>query len=172
MAFLDPGANEAESGPPQPPQGGSPPSGPAGGGPILAAIANRQRGPQVSAPGPGDMSNSTTLIMQAYGLLKQAIPGLQPGSPIEQDVMKITQRLSRHLPQGQPALGVQQTQLQDLLRNVLKNALLSKIMGQMKPPGQGAAGGPGEAGGGPAPPGAPPGAMAQAPTPSTPLPGA
>lgn len=171
MAFLDSAASAADdaesAGPQQSPQGGGgPPGNPtAGGGPILASIANRQRGPQVSAPGPGDMGSSTMLVMQAYGLLKQALPGLLPGSPIEQDILKITQRMSRHLPQGQPAAGVQQTQLMDLLRNVLKNALVQKIMGQMKP-GQGAPGGGAPGGGGP------PGAMAQAPMPSTPLPGA
>lgn len=181
MSFLDSAAGAADDaetpGSPPAPQGGrpgSPPGNPAaGGGPILAALANRQRGPQVSAPGPGDMGNSTMLVMQAYGLLKQALPGLLPGSPIEQDVLKITQRMSRHLPQGQPVAGVQQTQLMDLLRNVLKNALLQKIMGQMRPGrGQGQEQAPP---GGPAPGGgAPqiPGAMAQAPMPSTPLPGA
>lgn len=145
----------------------------AGGGPILASIANRQRGPQVSAPGPGDMGNSTMLVTQAYGLLKQAVSGLLPGSPIEQDVLKMIQRLGRHLPQGQPTAGVQQTQLLDMLRNVMKNALLQKIMAQMSGGGrrgrmqeQVQTGGPGG--------GAPqiPGAMAQAPMPSTPMPGA
>lgn len=180
MAFLDSAGaspDEPEGGAPAPPQGGAPPGKPpgnptAGGGPILASIANRQRGPQVSAPGPGDAGNSVMMITQAYGLLKQAIPGLMPGTPIEQDVLKMIQRLGRHLPQGQPAAGVQQTQLLDLLRSVMKNALLQKIMGQMKPgqsPG-GAGGGPPGAGG--AGGGGPAGAMAQAPMPSTPLPGA
>lgn len=176
MSFLDSaggGPEEEGAAPPQPggaPGGARPPGNPtAGGGPILASIANRQRGPQVSAPGPGDMGNSTMLVTQAYGLLKQAVSGLLPGSPIEQDVLKMIQRLSRHLPQGQPTAGVQQTQLMDMLRNVMKNALLQKIMGQTsgKTGGQGAPGGaPGGGGGGP------PGAMAQAPMPSTPLPGA
>lgn len=170
MAFLDSASaasDDAEDkGPPQPqgpggPPGGAPGGPPGGGGPILAAIANRQRGPQVSAPGPGDAANGMSLVMQAYGFLKQALPSLMPGSPIETDVLKITQRLARHLPQGQPAAGVQQTQIQDLLRNSIKNMLLQKIMSQMKP---GQAGGPAGAG--------PPGAMAQAPMPSTPLPGA
>lgn len=166
MAFLDSAASAADdaesSGPPSPGGGGPPQGPPPGGGPLLASIAGRQRGPQVSAPGPGDMGQSMGLVMQAYGLLKQALPGLQPGSPIEQDVLRMTQRLSRHLPQGPPTVGVQQTQLQDLLKNVLKNALIYKIMGQQ-------GGGPG----GPPPgQGGPPGAMAQAPNPSTPLPGA
>ena len=118
------------------------------------------------------MGQSMGLIMHAYGFLKQAMVGLPPGSPIEQDIGKTLMRLGKHLPQGQPGLGIQQTQLQDMLRNVMKNALLAKIMGQMKPPGPGGGAG---APGGTGPPGAgkgPPGAMAQAPMPSTPLPGA
>ena len=176
MAFLDSSAgasDEAEAPgapPPQAAPGPTPPGAPPGGGPILAALANKQRGPQVSAPGPGDMGQSIMMVTQAYGLLKQAVPGLMRGSPIEQDVLKMIQRLGRHLPSGAPPLGAQQTQIQDLLRNVVKNALLSKIMGQAKPGGGAAPGGPGP--GGQAIGGPPAGAMAQAPMPSTPLPGA
>jgi hypothetical protein len=65
-------------------------------------------------------------------------------------------QLSRHIPQGQPTVGLQQTQLMDLVRNVARNAMMSKIMGQQQP----AAGGPAQQAG-PTPP-----------APSTPLPGA
>lgn len=135
---------------------------PQGGGPILASIANRQRGPQVSAPGPGDQASSMTMLMQAIGLMQSALAGLQPGTPIQQDALRAVQRLSRHVPQGAPAAGVQRTQLEDLLRNIVKNVLLQRIMGQRNQ--QGAPGG-----GGASPI---PGAMPQAPMPSTPLPGA
>jgi hypothetical protein len=113
----------------------------------------------------GDIGQSMGLIQQAHSFLKQAMVGLPPGSPLEQDIGKFLLRLGRHLPRGAPGQGIQQTQLQDMLRNVVKNALISKIMGQMKTPrpGQGQQA---------APSGAPPGAMAQAPNPSTPLPGA
>jgi hypothetical protein len=103
-----------------------------------------------------------TMVMNALGLLTQALPGLQPGSPIHKDALKALSSLSRHVGQGAATAGVQQTQLGDLLRNTIRNALLQKIMQQRarsQDPG--------------APAGsAPPGAMAQAPMPSTPLPGA
>lgn len=159
---LDGGGSDAPTGPGPSPQGM-----PQQGGPILNALARRQQGPQPSAPGPGDASNSITMIMNAIGMLQQALPGLPPGSPMHKDVLKATQSLSRHAPQGSPAAGVQQTQLQDLLKNVVKNALLQKIMANQ-------GGGPPGGGGGPGGPGGPPGggAPAQAPMPSTPLPGA
>ena len=130
-----------------------------GGGPILAALANRQRGPQASAPGPGDTANSMTLVMQAVSYLTQALPGLEMGTPIQQDVLKATQRLTKHIQQGQPTAGVQKTSLMDQIAALAKNAMLQMIMGQQR---QRSPGGPG----GPA------GAMQQAPMPSTPLPGA
>lgn len=164
MAFLDSAASDAAEAPGPSPQGGggTPPGSPPGGGPILAGIAQRQRGPQVSAPGMGDHGQSLTLVKQAHILLKQALPGLMQGSPIEQDVLKIMQRLSRHLPATDPSIGQQQTAAQDMIRNMKKNALLQMIMQQIRP----------QQGQGGAPPGGPPGAMAQAPMPSTPLPGA
>lgn len=165
MSFLD-GAQSAaeEAGPPQTPQATPQAAAPQGGGPILAAIANRQQGPRPSAPGPGDAAHSMTYLMQAVGLMQQALPGLQPGTPVQQDLLRAVQRLSRHVPQGAPAVGVQKTQLEDLLRNLVKNVLLSKIMGQKRQQ----PGGPDQ----PAGPSPIPGAPTQAPMPSTPLPGA
>lgn len=160
------GGGEAPSGA-GPGPGGQPPGAPEpGGGPILAALARRAKGPQVSAPGPGDQASSMTMVMNAIGMLQSALPGLQPGSPIHKDVLKATQALSRHAAQSTPSGGVQANQLQDLLRNVVKNALLQRIMGQQKQV-------PGQAGGDqPSGPSPLPGAAAQAPMPSTPLPGA
>lgn len=150
-------AGAAGAGPPSPASG--PGNASPGGGPVLAALARRQQGPQPSAPGPGDQASSITMIQNAVGMMQSALTGLQPGSPVHRDVLRALQSLSRHMAQGQPTAGVQQTQLQDMLRNLARNALLSKIMGQQQ---QG--GGQGE--GGPA------GAMPQPPMPSTPLPGA
>jgi hypothetical protein len=168
MSFLDSQGEAADqAGPPSTPASPAPaPGAPPGGGPILAALANQQRpGPRVSAPGPGDQANSMTLLMQAVGLIQHALPGLQPGTPMHQDALRAVTRLSRHVPAGagQPSAGVQRTQLQDLLQNLLKNALLSRIMTQQRPQGgAGPEGGP-PGGGGPGGP---------APMPSTPLPGA
>jgi hypothetical protein len=160
MSFLDSAAApEANQGPP-PAVAGKPPGGPPqGGGPILAALANRQRGPQVSAPGPGDEASSMTMVQHAIGLLSKALPGLQPGTPIQQDVLRATQRLSKHVAQGAPSAGMQKTHLTDMLASLAKNFVLQNIMGQQT----------GQQGGGQQ--GGPPGAMAQAPMPSTPLPG-
>jgi hypothetical protein len=169
MAFTDSadvvgpqGADAApDQGPPSgPPAGGQPPQ---GGGPVLAAIARRQRGPQISAAGPGDQAQSMQLLMQAVGLIQQALPGLPPGSPMHKDALNAAQRLSRHANQGAPTAGVQATQLQDLLRNVMRNALLQRIMGQQGNQG------PQQMGAGPSPMGE---ASAAPPMPSTPLPGA
>lgn len=160
------GGGEAPSGPgpgAQPPQ-------PAGGGPVLASIARRMQGPQVSAPGPGDQASAMTMVINALGMLQQALPGLQVGTPIHRDVLKGIQSISRHAPQSTPTAGVQATQLQDLLRNVVKNALLQRIMSQQRPQQPGGVGGGGsDQPGGPSPL---PGAAAQAPMPSTALPGA
>jgi hypothetical protein len=123
----------------------------------MAALARRQQGPQASAPGAGDQASSLTQIQNALAMMQQALPGLQAGSPVHRDVLRALQSLSRHMAQGQPTAGVQQTQLKDMLRAVARNALLSNIMNQQ------------QQGGGQ---GGTPGAMAQAPMPSTPLPGA
>lgn len=149
------GPQGADAPQPDAPQG--PPG--AGGGPIMAALARKQQGPQPSAPGPGDQASSMTMIQNALGMMQSALSGLQPGTPVYRDVLRALQALSKHMSQGAPTAGVQQTQLQDMLRNTVKNALLAKIMGQQKQQGQGDQGGPA-------------GAMPQAPMPSTPLPGA
>jgi hypothetical protein len=127
----------------------------------MAALARRQQGPQVSAPGPGDQAHSITMLMQAVSMIQQALPGLPAGSPMHRDALQAATRLSRHANQGAPTAGVQQTQLQDLLRNVVRSGFLQKIMGQMGS-GQGQQG-----------PGASPiQAAAAPPMPTTPMPGA
>jgi hypothetical protein len=112
-------------------------------------------GPQVSAPGPGNMADSMNMIIQAINLLKQAGMGLQPGDKLHSDVYKTIQNLSKHLGGAGglgPAVGVQKTMLGDQMRRTVQNQLLSRIQGMM---GQG-----GQGGGAGAPP-----------MPSTPLPG-
>lgn len=161
---VGPGADATAGGPPAgPPPGAGPPGPPGGGGgPIVAALAQRQGKPGVSAPGPGDTASAMTMLMQAVGMIQQALPGLPPGSPMHKDALRAVTTLSRHANQGQPTAGVQLTQMQDLLRNITKSGLLQHIMGRM-----------GQAGGGGGPPGGPPGGGgAPAPMPSTPMPGA
>jgi hypothetical protein len=161
---VGPGLGGAGGGTPSGP-GPQPQGMPQGGGPMINAIMRRQQGPQPSAPGPGDAASSMTMIMQAIAMLQQALPGLPPGSPAHKDVLKAAQALSRHAPQGAPGAGVQQTQLQDLLKNVIKSALLQRVMANQG----GGPGGGGGRGGGASPL---PGASVPAPMPSTPLPGA
>jgi hypothetical protein len=80
------------------------------------------------------------------------LTGLDAGSQPHRDALNALRQLSRHLPQGAPTAGVQQTQLGDVLRMIMRSALLQKLRGQQG--GQ-------QGGGGPQPP-----------MPSTPLPGA
>lgn len=162
MAFLDSQGGgddpqqQAPSGPPPDPSPGqAAPAG--GGGPVLAALArNRQTAP-VSAPGPGNVASGMMLLKSAVDMMQQALPMLPSGSQQHRDVLKALQQLSRHLPQGAPTAGVQQTQLGDMLRNTVRNALMQRLMSQR--------------GGGGAKPGAG-GPGGAAPPPSTPLPGA
>jgi hypothetical protein len=149
-----------------PPPGPQPPAGPPGaGGGFLASMARNQMGPQISAPGPGNMADAMTKIQQAIGILQQALPGLPLGQKLHTDVTRSIGNLSRHLG-GQagmgPAAGVQKTSLMDQLRDTIRNQMLQRVLGQQGQarPGAGA-GGPA----GPQPPGGPP------PMPSTPFPG-
>jgi len=162
-AYDFPGAEPDQSGGPPGGPGGPPGAPPDAGndnappqrGPILAALQRQQQGPQPSAPGQGNQADGLMKVKSAIDLLQQALPGLPAGENSHRDVLNALRQLSRHLPQGGPTIGVQQTQLGDLLRATIRNALLQKIMGQ-----GGGQGGPGEGGG------------QQPPMPSTPLPGA
>ena len=121
-------------------------------GGLLAALQQQQQGPQASAPGEGDQGNAMMLIKNGLDLLQQALGSLDHSTPIYRDTLNAMSRITRHLSQGAPTAGVQQTQLGDLLRMVMRTAMLQKLRGQ-----QGQAGG---------------GQQAQPPMPSTPLPGA
>lgn len=123
-------------------------------GPGLIAHARSRMGPQISAPGPGNQADAMNKIIQAINLLKVAGQGLQPGDKMHNDVYKAVQTLSRHVGGAAglgPAAGIQKTMIGDQLRDTIKNQLLARIMGSK---GQQV-----------------PGAPADAPMPSTPLPG-
>ena len=157
--------------PPTPP-GGAPGGGPGGGpppggGPIMAALARSQQGPQVSAPGAGNMASAMNDLNMAIQQIQKAIMSLPPGSPLHKDALQAVQRLSRHLPQGAPTEGVQQTGMKDLLRNILQNSFLGRIMQQLQGGGRGQPGGLGpDQSAGPSP------NLAMQGQPSTPIPGA
>jgi hypothetical protein len=90
-------------------------------------------------------------VKMALDMLQQALPALGMGTEQHKDVLQAVQRLSRHMPQGVPTAGVQQTSMQDMIKNGKRNALLQMLMAQL---------GGGQQQGG------------QPPPPSTPLPGA
>lgn len=120
----------------------------------MMAFARSRMGPQVSAPGPGNQADSMNKIIQAINLLKMAGLGLPPGDKVHSDVYKAITSLSRHLGGAAgigPAAGIQKTMLGDQMKETVKNMLLSRIIGAK---GQ-----------------SQPGAPAEAPMPSTPLPG-
>jgi hypothetical protein len=120
--------------------------------------------PPISTPGAGDMAGGLMKLKTAVDMLQAALPSLATGSQQHKDAIRAISQLSRHLPQGAPTAGAQQTQLMDLLRSTMRNALLQKLMTQRQ--GQGGPPGPPDGGGGGAMPGQ------DQPTPSTPLPGA
>lgn len=156
----DMGGGGAPGGPPGAgPPGANAPMGRPPGGPMLAAMARQAQGPQISAPGPGNMADSMNKIAGAIQIIQQALAGLPPGSKLHTDALGAVQRLSRHLGQGfqGPGQGVQQTMFGDMLRDTIKNFVAARIPGMM------GGGGPGGPGGG-QPPGPP--------TPSMPMPGA
>ena len=161
MSFTD-SADAAGSPPPGGPPAGPP--GPQGGGPILAALARRRQGPQPSAPGMGNQADALMQLKTAVDMITAALPGLDAGSKPHTQAVNALRQLSRILPQGAPTAGVQQTQLQDLLRNTIRNAIMQRLIGNQggaqAPPGAG------DTGAGPA------GPTDTAPMPSTPLPGA
>ena len=97
------------------------------------------------------------MLKQASEYITAALQNLEQNSPPHKDALRALTALTRHMPQGAPTAGVQQTQISDMLRNTARNALLQQIM-------RGRAGQGGGPGGPPGPP--------QAPQPSTPLPGA
>jgi hypothetical protein len=123
--------------------------------------------PPVSAPGPGNVAHGLMMLKTAVDMLQSALPQLASGSQQHRDAVRAISALARHLPQGAPTAGAQQTQLMDLLRNTVRNALMQKLMSQRGGGKGGPPGGTPDGGGGGMPPGAD-----QAPTPSTPMPGA
>ena len=132
----------------------------------MAALARRQMSPPVSAPGAGNMAQGLMQLKTAVDMMQAALPNLATGSQQHKDAVQAISRLARHLPQGGPTAGAQQTQLGDLLRNTIRNALMQKLMAQKGSQG-GPPGPPDGGGGGPMPPDS-----EQSPPPSTPLPGA
>ena len=93
-------------------------------------MARARQGAAPSAPGQGTQANALMQIKSAIDMIQGALPGLPSGSEVHRDALRAVTQLSRHLPQGIPTAGVQQTQLQNMLRNTVRNALLQRVMAQ------------------------------------------
>ena len=98
----------------------------------MAALARQQQRPGVSAPGPGNQASAMNMIQQAVSMIQQALPSLPQGSPIHTSALRAAAQLSRHVGQGQPTAGVQQTQMRDLLQNIVRHAMLQRIMASQR----------------------------------------
>jgi hypothetical protein len=119
--------------------------------------------PSPTAGGAGNAAQSMMQIKAAVDMITAALPGLGAGTPLHTASLNALRQLSRHLAQGQPAGGAQMTMIQDLLRRTQQNALFQKILSQRASQGQEQ--------NQDMPAGTSP-QMAEAPTPSMPLPGA
>ena len=127
------------------------------GGPILAALQRQARGPQASAPGPGNMADSLGKLKIAIDLMQMSLNGFEPGSKQYKDILSALDALTEHLPETGNQSGLEQTHLVDLLRRAKQNPVLQAISGLLSGGRQRG----GQGGQGPQPP-----------MPSTPLPGA
>jgi hypothetical protein len=144
------GLSPAQPGQPQiGPQGGG--GGPPQPGGFLAAMARNAIGPQVSAPGPGDMADGVNKLTGVITMLQDAAKGFPPTSPIFRELHTMIARLAKHVGStSAPSAGAQNMFWLDGLRRNARNMLLQRVMQPaMQPQGGGAP-----------------------PNPSTPLPGA
>lgn len=164
MAFTDsgggnpmdtgpPGSNDTEQGSEDGRGRGMTP--PQQGGALMAALQRQARGPQVSAPGPGNAADALGKLKLAIDLMQTALQGFEPESRQHDDISRALDSLSPYLPKdGAAGAGLEQTHLTDLLRKGKQNPVLQALSGLV-----GGGGSPGPQG-------------AQPPMPSTPLPGA
>jgi hypothetical protein len=131
---------------------------------MLAALMRSRGGQQPSAPGQGNQADALTRLKNAVELIESSLGGLDKGSRPYQAAIDSLRRLTRFLPQGAGAMGVQQTDLLNIMRGLMRNAMLQQIIQNRG--GAQAAPGAADQGAGPAGPD-----EASAPMPSTPLPG-
>lgn len=102
----------------------------------MAALARARGAPQASAPGQGAQAMALQQVKMALDMLQNALPSLGTGSEVHRDVINAVSRLSRHMPQGIPTAGAQQTSVQDLLKNTIRNAMLQRVMANQRGGGQ------------------------------------
>jgi hypothetical protein len=75
-------------------------------------------------------------VKMALDMLQNALPALGMGTEQHRDVLQAVQRLSRHMPQGIPTAGAQQTAIQDLMKNTIRNAMMQRLMANQQGGGQ------------------------------------
>jgi hypothetical protein len=97
---------------------------------VLAALARQRQANPPTAPGMGEQASALMQVKNAVEMLQQALPGLGTGGEVHTAVVRAINALSRHVPQGAPTAGVQQTAIQNMLRNTMRNALLQRVMAQ------------------------------------------
>ena len=101
------------------------------GGPILAALQRQVRGPQVSAPGPGNMADSLGKLKIAIDLMQMSLSGFETESKQHGDILTALDTLRAHLPEQGNASGLEETHLKDLLKRQKQNPVMQAISGLM-----------------------------------------
>lgn len=124
------------------------------GGPLLAALQRSARGPQVSAPGPGNMAAGLGQLKIAVDMMQTALQGFEPESKPYVDISNALDKLTPYLPQMGNQSQLERTHIMDILQKAKQNPVLQALSNLI--------------GGG----GAPEPQGPQPPMPSTPLPGA
>ena len=105
---------------------------------------------------PGNMAQAISAVRNAVRMLEQALPNIPMGSPLHDDVLKVTQSLSKHMQPGEGGQGLDLQHLMQMVRSQSQQAPMGALqrMFPQRPnsppamPGQPPAGG--------APPGGPP----------------
>ncbi len=86
-------------------------------------------------------------VRQALDIINSQISQFPPGTPLHTELMKAVEKLTKHMPPSDAALGVNNTALRDLQQNSQKNAMLQMVQQSL--------GAGGAQGGAPSPLGAP-----------------
>ena len=115
---------------PPPPMPMPPPGGAMGGPPPAALAALGRMMPQggSSLPGLGAQADGLAGLKSVVGLLQNLLPKFEAGSEVHSQVTKAIATLSKHLPTGQEAQGIQASQLIDLMRQHARNVMLARVL--------------------------------------------
>lgn len=118
--------------PPGPP--GLMPGGPMGGpslppaGPLAALGRMMPQGGAASLPGLGAQADGLAQLKNIVGMLQGVLPKFEAGSEVHKAALKAVTDLSRHVPSGAEAQGVQISQLRDMIAQSMRNAMLARVL--------------------------------------------